>query len=151
MAKRGPAADPSAATVNNDLFEPADSGIDPGIEGTADSAPAPTLPRARSLIDYPAAPPDESAEDPSSDSPGENFRDAVIARKLDAVPAEPGVYLLRDGAGKVLYVGKAKSLRSRVRAYFRDSGDTRFQVRFLISRVRDFDTLVARSEKEALI
>ena len=68
-------------------------------------------------------------------------------------PAEPGVYLLRDRAkaGKVLYVGKAKSLRSRVRAYFREGGDTRFQVRFLMSRVRDFDTLVTASEKEALI
>jgi excinuclease ABC subunit C len=51
----------------------------------------------------------------------------------------------------VLYVGKAKSLRSRVRAYFREGGDGRFQVRFLMRRVRDFDTLVARSEKEALI
>ena len=51
----------------------------------------------------------------------------------------------------MLYVGKAKSLRSRVRAYFRDGGDTRFQVRFLMRRVGDFDTLVTRSEKEALI
>ena len=57
----------------------------------------------------------------------------------------------RSGLGKVLYVGKAKSLRSRVRAYFRESGDTRFQVRFLMKRVGDFDVLVARSEKEALI
>ena len=86
--------------------------------------------------------------------------DAALERKLDAVPAEPGVYLLRDRAGaksagripgKVLYVGKAKSLRARVRAYFRESGDTRFQVRFLMKRVGDFDVLVARSEKEALI
>jgi len=59
---------------------------------------------------------------------------------------------LKTGApGKVLYVGKAKSLRTRVRAYFRESGDTRFQVRFLMKRVGDFDVLVARSEKEALI
>ena len=74
-----------------------------------------------------------------------------IDRKLDAIPPEPGVYLLKDKGGKVLYVGKAKSLRSRVRAYFRDGGDERFQVRFLMRRVRDFDTLVTRSEKEALI
>ena len=75
------------------------------------------------------------------------------------MPAEPGVYLLRDRAGaaagkalgKVLYVGKAKSLRSRVRAYFREGGDTRFQVRFLMKRVGDFDVLVTHSEKEALI
>ncbi|HEY2107257.1 MAG TPA: excinuclease ABC subunit UvrC [Candidatus Binataceae bacterium] len=77
--------------------------------------------------------------------------DDEIQRKLDQVPPEPGVYLLRDKAGKVLYVGKAKSLRPRVRAYFRDGGDTRFQVRFLMSRVKDFETLVTASEKEALI
>jgi excinuclease ABC subunit C len=77
--------------------------------------------------------------------------DEEIQRKLDLVPPEPGVYLLRDKAGKVLYVGKAKSLRPRVRAYFRDGGDTRFQVRFLMSRVKDFETLVTASEKEALI
>jgi excinuclease ABC subunit C len=77
--------------------------------------------------------------------------DEELQRKLDLIPPEPGVYLLRDKSGKVLYVGKAKSLRSRVRAYFRDGGDTRFQVRFLMSRVKDFETLVTASEKEALI
>jgi excinuclease ABC subunit C len=74
-----------------------------------------------------------------------------LARKLEQVAPDPGVYLLRDQAGKVLYVGKAKSLRSRVRAYFREGGDSRFQVRFLMARVRDFDTLVTANEKEALI
>ena len=64
---------------------------------------------------------------------------------------QPGVYLLRDRNGKVLYIGKAKSLRPRVRSYFREGGDGRFQVRFLMRQVRDFETLVARSEKEALI
>jgi excinuclease ABC subunit C len=72
-------------------------------------------------------------------------------RKLESTPAEPGVYLLRDRSGRVLYVGKAKSLRARVRAYFREGGDGRFQVRFLMKKVRDFDTLVTASEKEALI
>jgi excinuclease ABC subunit C len=69
------------------------------------------------------------------------------------LPTDPGVYLLKDRNGKVLYVGKAKSLRARVRSYFREGGDGdgRFQVRFLMRRVHDFDTLVARSEKEALI
>ena len=76
-----------------------------------------------------------------------------IARKLDTISPTPGVYLLKDRTGKVLYVGKAKSLRSRVRAYFRpgEEGDGRFQVRFLMRKVRDFDTLVTTSEKEALI
>ncbi|MFZ0890254.1 MAG: excinuclease ABC subunit UvrC, partial [Candidatus Binataceae bacterium] len=66
------------------------------------------------------------------------------------MPTEAGVYLLKDKAGKVLYAGKAKSLRARVRAYFR-GGDGRFQVRFLMRRVRDFETIVTASEKEALI
>jgi excinuclease ABC subunit C len=74
-----------------------------------------------------------------------------VERKLDSVAPEPGVYLLKDRAGKVLYVGKAKSLRARVRAYFRDGGDGRFQMRFLMRKVADFDTLVTASEKEALI
>ncbi len=77
--------------------------------------------------------------------------DDELTRKLDAIPTEPGVYLLRDRNGKVLYIGKAKSLRPRVRSYFREGGDGRFQVRFLMRQVRDFETLVARSEKEALI
>ncbi|HVB83156.1 MAG TPA: excinuclease ABC subunit UvrC [Candidatus Binataceae bacterium] len=104
-------------------------------------------------------PADGAAEQPASSAAQRAADDAALERKLDAIPAEPGVYLLRERAGqvpgktpgKVLYVGKAKSLRSRVRAYFRESGDTRFQVRFLMKRVGDFDVLVARSEKEALI
>ena len=104
----------------------------------------PEGPRFGSLVSYPDATPatEESQPEGSSDE---------IDRKLDAIPPEPGVYLLKDKAGKVLYVGKAKSLRSRVRAYFRAGGDERFQVRFLMRRVRAFDTLVTRSEKEALI
>ncbi len=104
-----------------------------------------------SLVSYaPAAV--ESAPEPSEAGEPETISaEHPLARKLAAIPAEPGVYLLRDRHGKVLYVGKAKSLRSRVRAYFREHGDERFQVRFLMKRVRDFETLVAASEKEALI
>jgi excinuclease ABC subunit C len=70
--------------------------------------------------------------------------------KLDTLPARPGVYLLKDRHGKVIYVGKARSLRSRVRTYFR-GGDERSQVAFLMQRVTDFDSLVTATEKEALI
>ena len=70
--------------------------------------------------------------------------------KLDTLPARPGVYLLKDKHGKVIYVGKARSLRSRVRTYFR-GGDERSQVAFLMQRVTDFDRLVTATEKEALI
>src|SRR6266481_4999055 len=94
------------------------------------------------------APTDDLADAPSSTS--SDVQDDVDI-KLEALSPAAGVYLLRDRAGKVLYVGKAKSLRTRVRAYFREGGDGRYQVRFLMKRVRDFDTIVTASEKEALI
>ena len=75
---------------------------------------------------------------------------ARLEERLATVPPRPGVYLLKDAHGKVIYVGKAKSLRSRVRTYFR-GGDERSQVRFLVQRVADFETLVTANEKEALI
>jgi excinuclease ABC subunit C len=75
---------------------------------------------------------------------------SLLEEKLESLPARPGVYLLRDGRGKVIYVGKAKSLRSRVRTYFR-GGDERSQVRFLMQRVAAFDVLVTATDKEALI
>ncbi len=73
-----------------------------------------------------------------------------LEAKLDTIPAKPGVYLLKDKHGTVVYVGKAKSLRARVRSYFR-GGDERHQVRFLVARVTDIDTLVTANDKEALI
>lgn len=76
--------------------------------------------------------------------------DVDLESKLATLPPRPGVYLLRDASDKVLYVGKAKSLRSRVRSYFR-GGDERAQVRFLVGRVARFETLVTTNEKEALI
>ncbi|HVO91740.1 MAG TPA: excinuclease ABC subunit UvrC, partial [Terriglobales bacterium] len=65
-------------------------------------------------------------------------------------PSRPGVYLMRDKAGKVIYVGKAKDLRARVRAYF-NANDERSQVEFLVRRVDDIDVLVTTNDKEALI
>jgi len=73
-----------------------------------------------------------------------------ITEKLGHLPARPGVYLMRDKGGKVIYVGKANDLRSRVRAYF-NSSDERCQVEFLVRRVEDVETLVTSNAKEALI
>jgi excinuclease ABC subunit C len=70
--------------------------------------------------------------------------------KLAAVAPGPGVYLLKDKQGKVIYVGKAANLRSRVRTYLR-GGDERSQVRFLVDKLADFETLVTANAKEALI
>ena len=66
------------------------------------------------------------------------------------MPTKPGVYLFRDAEGSVLYVGKAKSLRSRVRSYFQRTGDGRAQIRLLPERVADVEVIVTGSEVEAL-
>ncbi len=66
-------------------------------------------------------------------------------------PKLPGVYLMKDAAGKVIYVGKAKDLRVRVLSYFRKSGDKRFQVPYLMGKLATIDCLVTDTEKEALI
>jgi excinuclease ABC subunit C len=70
--------------------------------------------------------------------------------KLKALPAKPGVYLFRDAAGKLLYVGKAKSLRPRVRSYFQQRGDGRPGIGGLVSRIADLEVIVTGNEVEAL-
>ncbi|HZP41440.1 MAG TPA: excinuclease ABC subunit UvrC, partial [Candidatus Binatia bacterium] len=92
------------------------------------------------------------SEEPTSTEtpPAEAAPARGLEEKLAVVPPRPGVYLLKDRHGKVIYVGKAVNLRSRVRSYLR-GGDERSQVRFLVGRLADFETLVTASEKEALI
>jgi excinuclease ABC subunit C len=67
------------------------------------------------------------------------------------LPTQPGVYLFRDGRAQVLYVGKAKSLRARVRSYFQASTDLGAKNRELVRHIESLDTLVVGSEAEALI
>src|SRR5258708_21844658 len=75
-----------------------------------------------------------------------------VLQKLDGLPAQPGVYLFKDKKGSVIYVGKAKSLRSRVRSYFHDaSGDGRAFIPFLHGAVGALDTIITANEKEATI
>jgi excinuclease ABC subunit C len=69
---------------------------------------------------------------------------------LKSLPAKPGVYLFRDAAGQVLYVGKAKSLRPRVRSYFQQSSDSRATIQQLPERVADVEVIVTGTEVEAL-
>ncbi|HEV3192544.1 MAG TPA: GIY-YIG nuclease family protein, partial [Polyangiaceae bacterium] len=77
--------------------------------------------------------------------------DGVI-QKLDGLPVQPGVYLFKDKKGVVVYVGKAASLRSRVRSYFQDSqGDSRAFIPVLQRTIGDLDTIVTGNEKEATI
>ena len=73
-----------------------------------------------------------------------------VQNQLKALPARPGVYVFRDADGEVLYIGKAKSLRARVRSYFQKTTDGRAQIRQLPERVADVEVIVTGSEVEAL-
>ena len=75
----------------------------------------------------------------------------MLKQKLNTVPKKPGVYLLKDDKGKMLYVGKAKILRDRLRSHFRPGTDEDRKHRLMMSRVADFETIVTDSEVEALI
>ena len=76
---------------------------------------------------------------------------ADVSGKLKALPAKPGVYLFRDERGDVLYIGKAKTLRPRVRSYFQSGrGDTRASIPNLVPRIADLEVIVTRTEVEAL-
>ncbi|KPL02223.1 MAG: hypothetical protein AMJ73_09040 [candidate division Zixibacteria bacterium SM1_73] len=74
-----------------------------------------------------------------------------IKTKLENLPTKPGVYLMKDRSGRIIYVGKAKSLRNRVRAYFQDAPSYHPKISALISKISDFDVLATDSEMEALI
>lgn len=75
----------------------------------------------------------------------------VIREKLSLLPDKPGVYLMQDARGRILYVGKSSSLRQRVRSYFQPSSDLAPKIRWMVSKVCDFETVVVDSELEALI
>lgn len=66
-------------------------------------------------------------------------------------PSSPGVYLMKNSEGEVLYVGKAKNLRNRLRSYLNADRDSRPQIRFLLDRTVSVETIVTDTEKEALI
>ena len=72
--------------------------------------------------------------------------------KLDALPTDPGVYITKRSDGQIIYVGKAKNLRHRVRSYFRtNDGDGRRQFKALVRNIADLDYIVTGTEQEALI
>lgn len=75
----------------------------------------------------------------------------ALDRKLRHLPARAGVYLFKDGRGAILYIGKANSLRSRVRSHFVQDGATSLKNREMIRQVADVDTIVVDSEPEALL
>ena len=70
---------------------------------------------------------------------------------LNTLPTKPGCYLMKDDHGRIIYVGKAISLRNRVRSYFRGSNDQDFKTRQLVKHIVDIEWIVVGSELEALI
>ena len=77
----------------------------------------------------------------------------IIKDKLAVLPDEPGCYLMRDRDGKIIYIGKAASLRKRVQSYFREHTRRSSQpkIRSLINSIADFDIVVLKSEAEAIL
>ncbi len=75
----------------------------------------------------------------------------LLREQLNSLPEKPGVYMFKDAAGKVLYVGKAASLRNRVRSYFIAPHTLDQKIGKLMAGVSDLDFIVTESEQEALI
>lgn len=74
-----------------------------------------------------------------------------LAEKLKRLPDNPGVYLMKNGSGDIIYVGKAVSLKNRVRSYFQSSRNHSPKVVSLVSQISDFEYILTDSEVEALI
>ena len=74
-----------------------------------------------------------------------------LREKAHSLPYEPGVYLMSDQHGQIIYVGKAKKLKNRVSQYFQDSASHTAKTRMMVSQIASFDTIVARTEFEALV
>ena len=75
----------------------------------------------------------------------------IIQEKLKTLPDSPGVYLMKDSRGKIIYVGKAVVLKNRVRQYFQTNKNHGAKVKAMVAKIADFETIVTASEVEALI
>jgi excinuclease ABC subunit C len=75
----------------------------------------------------------------------------AIQDKLARFSKEPGVYLMKDAAGKIIYIGKARNLRKRLASYFKNSGQLNVKAGILATKISDIETIITRTEKEALI
>jgi excinuclease ABC subunit C len=74
-----------------------------------------------------------------------------LKERLAGLPRAPGVYLMKDAEGHILYIGKARDLKKRVSSYFRDTRPKDLKTSLLIGKIADFDTILTNTEKEALI
>lgn len=75
----------------------------------------------------------------------------MLDARLDLVPQNPGVYLMKDAAGSIIYVGKANNLRNRLRSYFTPNPQGTPKVLAMIARIADFSVIICSNELEALI
>ena len=91
------------------------------------------------------------AKRPKKKAPKRVTRAERLKRKVSRLPQAPGVYLMKGREGNVFYVGKASSLRARVRSYFNASGDSRTFVALLDRILYDIEIVVTANEKEALL
>ncbi|MFQ5900210.1 MAG: excinuclease ABC subunit UvrC [Thermodesulfobacteriota bacterium] len=71
--------------------------------------------------------------------------------KIKTLPSEPGVYMMKDKEGNIIYVGKAKDLRKRLKSYLSGRVEQRYTIKYLISKVEDIKYIITCTEKEALI
>lgn len=76
---------------------------------------------------------------------------AIIEEQLALLPDLPGVYMMKDAEGEIIYVGKAKNLKNRVRSYFRGFDSHELKTQTLVVAIRDFDYIIANNETEALV
>lgn len=86
-----------------------------------------------------------------SSLPDKNPKLAELRRQAMALPLDPGVYIMKDARGDIIYIGKAKALKNRVSQYFGSDTNHTEKVRQMVRRVDHFDTIVVGSEFEALV
>ncbi|MDR0351844.1 MAG: excinuclease ABC subunit UvrC [Opitutaceae bacterium] len=99
-------------------------------------------------------PPDKPPAALPASSPAGDDAPLTLKEKVRRLPGKPGVYLMKDRLGRIIYVGKAKNLKKRVSSYFTPSRRALAQqpkIRALIGLIEDFDTIEVRSEPEALL
>ncbi|MFM8008033.1 MAG: GIY-YIG nuclease family protein, partial [Dolichospermum sp.] len=73
-----------------------------------------------------------------------------LENRLGEIPPEPGVYLMKDDSDRLIYIGKSRKLRSRVRSYFRDSSHKTERINTMVKLVTEIEFIVTDSEAEAL-
>ena len=73
-----------------------------------------------------------------------------LENRLAEIPPEPGVYLMRDASDGIIYIGKSRKLRSRVRSYFRDSNHKSHRITTMVQQVTEIEFIVTDTEAEAL-